>query len=142
MAPRQREGIEAAVSRAWARSRWWNTIEDAIFTAPPYEHAGRGARSPRKIVGIASLWVAHTRVGGIPGNISFRRVSSNMLDDLVSPGRRRFPPPPVASAFIRAAGRTPFVRARCPIRPMRRQVERRRRDLAIAGEAIGGQTDF
>jgi S1-C subfamily serine protease len=128
---------------------WWEyMIEDAIFTAPPrYEHSGAGLLDQDgKLVGIASLWVSDTlEIGAaFPGNMFVPiDLLKPLLDDLVSAGRRRGPSRPWLGVYSEQHEGHLFVSRTLPDSPAARAgLERGDVILGIAGEAVGGQSDF
>ena len=128
---------------------WWEyMIEDAIFTAPPrYEHSGAGLLDDQgRLVGIASLWVSDTlEIGAaFPGNMFVPTdLLKPLLDDLVSVGRRRGPSRPWLGVYSEQHEGHLFVSRTLPDSPAARAgLERGDVILAVAGESIGGQSDF
>ena len=128
---------------------WWEyMIEDAIFTAPPrYEHSGAGLMDENgKLVGIASLWVSDAlEIGAaFPGNMFVPiDLLKPLLDDLVATGRRRGPARPWLGLYSEQHETHVFVTRTLPGSPADR-AGLRRGDvlLGIAGQSIGGQSDF
>ena len=128
---------------------WWEyMIEDAIFTAPPrYEHSGAGLLDQEgKLVGIASLWVSDTlEIGAaFPGNMFVPiGLLAPLLDDLVSLGRRRGPARSWLGVYSEQHEGHLFVSRTLPDSPAARAgLQRGDVILGIAGDSIGGQSDF
>jgi S1-C subfamily serine protease len=128
---------------------WWEyMIEDAIFTAPPrYEHSGAGLFDPDgRLVGVASLWVSDAlEIGAaFPGNM-FVPVDllKPLLEDLVSTGRRRGPSRPWLGVYSEQHEGHLFVARTLPDSPADRAgLKRGDVILGIAGQSVGGQSDF
>jgi serine protease Do len=128
---------------------WWEyMIEDAIFTAPPrYEHSGAGLLDDAgKLVGIASLWVSDAlEVGAaFPGNMFVPiDLLKPLLEELVVAGRRRGPARPWLGLYSEQHEGHVFVSRTLPGSPADRAgLKRGDVILGIAGESIGGQSDF
>jgi S1-C subfamily serine protease len=128
---------------------WWEyMIDDAIFTSPPrYEHSGAGLLDDRgRLVGIASLWVSDAlEVGAaFPGNM-FVPVDllKPLLEDLVETGRRRGPARPWLGLYSEQHEAHVFVSKTLPDSPAERAgLTRGDVILGIAGQSVGGQSDF
>lgn len=128
---------------------WWEyMIDDAIFTAPPrYEHSGAGLLDDHgRLVGIASLWVSDAlEVGAaFPGNM-FVPVDllKPLLDDLIATGRRRGPARPWLGVYSEQHEGHVFVSRTLPDSPAERAgLQRGDVILGVAGQSIGGQSDF
>jgi S1-C subfamily serine protease len=128
---------------------WWEyMIEDAIFTSPPrYEHSGAGLLDENgRLVGIASLWVSDAlEIGAaFPGNMFVPiDLLKPLLDDLVSTGRSRGPARPWLGVYSEQHEGHLFVSRTLPGSPAERAgLERGDVILGVAGETIGGQSDF
>ncbi len=128
---------------------WWEyMIEDAIFTSPPrYEHSGAGLLDEDgKLVGIASLWVSDTlEIGAaFPGNMFVPiDLLKPLLEDLVSAGRRRGPARPWLGVYSEQHEQHVFVSRTLPGSPAERAgLTRGDVILGVAGQSIGGQSDF
>jgi S1-C subfamily serine protease len=128
---------------------WWEyMIEDAIFTSPPrYEHSGAGLLDDNgRLVGIASLWVSDAlEIGAaFPGNMFVPiDLLKPLLDDLVSTGRSRGPARPWLGVYSEQHEGHLFVSRTLPGSPAERAgLERGDVILGVAGETIGGQSDF
>ena len=128
---------------------WWEyMIEEAIFTAPPrYEHSGAGLFDAEgRLVGIASLWVSDAlEIGAaFPGNMFVPiDLLKPLLDDLVSTGRRRGPSRPWLGLYSEQHEGHLFVSRTLPDSPADRAgLKRGDVILGIAGESVGGQSDF
>ena len=138
----------AVISRRRFTGWWEYMIEDAIFTAPPrYEHSGAGLIDESgKLVGIASLWVSDTlEIGAaFPGNMFVPTdLLKPLLDDLVSAGRRRGPARPWLGVYSEQHEGHLFVSRTLPDSPAERAgLERGDVILGVAGESVGGQSDF
>jgi S1-C subfamily serine protease len=140
--------LAAVVARRRFTGWWEYMIEDAIFTAPPrYEHSGAALLDEDgKLVGIASLWVSDTlEIGAaFPGNMFVPiDLLKPLLDDLVSTGRRRGPARPWLGVYSEQHEGHLFVSRTLPDSPAARAgLERGDVILGVAGEKIGGQSDF
>jgi len=128
---------------------WWEyMIDEAIFTAPPrYEHSGAGLLDESgKLVGIASLWVSDAlEVGAaFPGNMFVPiDILKPLLDDLVATGRRRGPARPWLGVYSEQHEGHLFVSRTLPGSPAERAgLKRGDVILGVAGQSIGGQSDF
>jgi S1-C subfamily serine protease len=128
---------------------WWEyMIEDALFTAPPrYEHSGAGLLDENgKLVGIASLWVSDAlEIGAaVPGNMFVPiDLLKPLLEDLVSAGRRRGAARPWLGLYSEQHEGHVFVSRTLPGSPAERAgLKRGDVILGVAGEPIGGQSDF
>ena len=128
---------------------WWEyMIDDAIFTAPPrYEHSGAGLLDEAgRLVGIASLWVSDAlEVGAaFPGNMFVPiDLLKPLLDDLVATGRRRGPARPWLGVYSEQHEGHVFVSRTLPDSPAERAgLKRGDVILGVAGQSIGGQSDF
>jgi S1-C subfamily serine protease len=128
---------------------WWEyMIEEAIFTAPPrYEHSGAALLDDKgKLVGIASLWVSDAlEIGAaFPGNMFVPiDLLKPLLEDLVATGRRRGPARPWLGLYSEQHEGHVFVSRTLPGAPAERAgLKRGDVILAVAGESIGGQSDF
>ena len=128
---------------------WWEyMIEEAIFTAPPrYEHSGAGLFDAEgRLVGIASLWVSDAlEIGAaFPGNMFVPiDLLKPLLDDLVSTGRRRGPSRPWLGLYSEQHEGHLFVSRALPDSPADRAgLKRGDVILGIAGQSVGGQSDF
>jgi S1-C subfamily serine protease len=138
----------AIVSRRRFTGWWEYMIEEAIFTAPPrYEHSGAGLLDDSgKLVGIASLWVSDTlEIGAaFPGNMFVPiDLLKPLLDDLISTGRRRGPARPWLGVYSEQHEGHLFVSRTLPDSPAERAgLKRGDVILGVAGETIGGQSDF
>jgi S1-C subfamily serine protease len=128
---------------------WWEyMIEEAIFTSPPrYDHSGAALLDEDgKLIGIASLWVSDTlEIGAaFPGNMFVPiDLLKPMLDDLVSTGRRRGPARPWLGLYSEQHEGHLFVSRTLPGSPADRAgLKRGDVILGIAGESVGGQSDF
>jgi serine protease Do len=142
----------ASTAAVVARRRftgWWEyMIDEAIFTSPPrYEHSGAGLLDERgKLVGIASLWVSDALETGaaFPGNMFVPiDLLKPMLDDLVATGRRRGPARPWLGVYSEQHEGHVFVSRTLPDSPAERAgLKRGDVILGVAGQTIGGQSDF
>jgi S1-C subfamily serine protease len=128
---------------------WWEyMLEDAIFTAPPrYEHSGAALLDENgKLVGIASLWVSDAlEIGAaFPGNMFVPiDLLKPLLEDLVTVGRRRGPARPWLGLYSEQHDKHLFVARTLPGSPAERAgLKRGDVILGIAGQSIGGQSDF
>ena len=128
---------------------WWEyMIDEAIFTSPPrYEHSGAGLIDESgKLVGIASLWVSDAlEVGAaFPGNMFVPiDLLKPLLDDLVATGRRRGPARPWLGVYSEQHQGHVVVSRTLPDSPAERAgLKRGDVILGIAGQSIGGQSDF
>lgn len=128
---------------------WWEyMIDEAIFTSPPrYEHSGAGLLDESgKLVGIASLWVSDAlEVGAaFPGNMFVPiDLLKPLLDDLVATGRRRGPARPWLGVYSEQHEGHVFVSRTLPDSPAERAgLKRGDVILGVAGQSIGGQSDF
>jgi len=148
------QGAAGGVSTAAVVARrtftgWWEyMIEDAIFTAPPrYEHSGAALLDASgKLVGIASLWVSDAlEIGAaFPGNMFVPTdLLKPLLDDLVTNGRRRGPARPWLGVYSQQHEGHLFVSRTLPDSPAALAgLERGDVILGVAGQSIGGQSDF
>jgi len=128
---------------------WWEyMIDEAIFTSPPrYEHSGAGLLDDSgKLVGIASLWVSDAlEVGAaFPGNMFVPiDLLKPLLEDLVATGRRRGPARPWLGVYSEQHEGHLFVSRTLPDSPAARAgLTRGDVILGVAGQSIGGQSDF
>ena len=128
---------------------WWEyMIDEAIFTSPPrYEHSGAGLLDESgKLVGIASLWVSDAlEVGAaFPGNMFVPiDLLKPLLEDLVATGRRRGPARPWLGVYSEQHEGHLFVSRTLPDSPAARAgLTRGDVILGVAGQSIGGQSDF
>ena len=128
---------------------WWEyMIEEAIFTAPPrYEHSGAALLDENgKLVGIASLWVSDAlEIGAaFPGNMFVPiDLLKPLLEDLIATGRRRGPARPWLGLYSEQHEGHVFVSRTLPDSPADRAgLKRGDVILGLAGQKIGGQSDF
>jgi S1-C subfamily serine protease len=128
---------------------WWEyMIDEAIFTSPPrYEHSGAALLDDAgKLVGIASLWVSDAlEVGAaFPGNMFVPiDLLKPLLEDLVATGRRRGPARPWLGVYSEQQEGHLFVSRTLPDSPAERAgLQRGDVILGVAGQSIGGQSDF
>jgi S1-C subfamily serine protease len=128
---------------------WWEyMIEDAIFTAPPrYEHSGAALLDENgKLVGVASLWVSDAlEIGAaFPGNMFVPTdLLKPLLEDLVASGRRRGPARPWLGVYSEQHDGHLLVSRTLPGSPAAKAgLERGDVILGIAGQSVGGQSDF
>lgn len=128
---------------------WWEyMIDEAIFTSPPrYEHSGAALLDDAgKLVGIASLWVSDAlEVGAaFPGNMFVPiDLLKPLLEDLVATGRRRGPARPWLGVYSEQQEGHLFVSRTLPDSPAERAgLKRGDVILGVAGQSIGGQSDF
>ena len=143
-------GISSAAVVARRRfTGWWEyMIDEAIFTAPPrYEHSGAGLLDEDgRLVGIASLWVSDAlEVGAaFPGNMFVPiDLLKPLLDDLIATGRRRGPARPWLGLYSEQHEGHLFVSRTLPGSPADRAgLKRGDVILGVAGESVGGQSDF
>lgn len=128
---------------------WWEyMIDEAIFTSPPrYEHSGAALLDEAgRLVGIASLWVSDAlEVGAaFPGNMFVPiDLLKPLLEDLVATGRRRGPARPWLGVYSEQQEGHLFVSRTLPDSPAERAgLQRGDVILGVAGQSIGGQSDF
>ena len=128
---------------------WWEyMIDEAIFTSPPrYEHSGAALLDDAgKLVGIASLWVSDALEVGVafPGNMFVPiDLLKPLLEDLVATGRRRGPARPWLGVYSEQQEGHLFVSRTLPDSPAERAgLKRGDVILGVAGQSIGGQSDF
>jgi len=140
---------KAAVVARRRFTGWWEyMIEEAIFTSPPrYEHSGAALLDESgKLTGIASLWVSDALETGaaFPGNMFVPiDLLKPLLDDLIATGRRRGPARPWLGVYSEQHEGHVFVSRTLPDSPAERAgLKRGDVILGIAGESIGGQSDF
>jgi len=139
----------AAVVARRRYTGWWEyMIDDALFTSPPrYEHSGAGLLDERgRLIGIASLWVSDALETGaaFPGNMFVPiDLLKPLLDDLVATGRRRGPARPWLGVYSEQHEGHLFVSRTLPDSPADRAgLKRGDVILGIAGQSVGGQSDF
>jgi serine protease Do len=139
----------AAVVARRTFTGWWEyMIEDAIFTAPPrYDHSGAALLDENgRLVGIASLWVSDAlEIGAaFPGNMFVPTdLLKPLLEDLVASGRRRGPARPWLGVYSEQHEGHLFVSRTLPDSPAAKAgLERGDVILGIAGQSVGGQSDF
>src|SRR5690349_14210164 len=138
----------AVVARRRFTGWWGDMIEEAIFTSPPrYDHSGAGLFDENgKLVGIASLWVSDTlEIGAaFPGNMFVPiDLLKPLIDDLVSTGRRSGPARPWLGVYSEQHEGHVFVSRTLPDSPAARAgLTRGDVILGVAGQSIGGQSDF
>jgi S1-C subfamily serine protease len=128
---------------------WWEyMIDEAIFTSPPrYEHSGAALLDESgKLVGVASLWVSDALETGaaFPGNMFVPiDLLKPLIDDLVATGRRRGPARPWLGVYSEQHEGHVFVSRTLPDSPAERAgLKRGDVILGVAGQSIGGQSDF
>ena len=128
---------------------WWEyMIDEAIFTSPPrYEHSGAALLDESgKLVGVASLWVSDALELGaaFPGNMFVPiDLLKPLIDDLVATGRRRGPARPWLGVYSEQHEGHVFVSQTLPDSPAERAgLKRGDVILGVAGQSIGGQSDF
>lgn len=140
---------QAAVVARRRFTGWWEyMIDEAIFTAPPrYEHSGAALLDGEgKLAGIASLWVSDALDTGaaFPGNMFVPiDLLKPLLEDLVATGRRRGPARPWIGLYSEQHEGHVFVSRTLPDSPAERAgLKRGDVILGVAGQTIGGQSDF
>lgn len=127
---------------------WWEyMIDNAIFTAPPrYEHSGAAlVDTEGHLVGIASLWVSDALDTGVafPGNMFVPvNLLKPILPSLMAHGRHA-PGRPWLGVYSEQHKGHVVVSRVLPDSPAERAgLQRGDVILGIAGESVGGQSDF
>src|SRR6185295_11479056 len=128
---------------------WWEyMIDGGLFTAPPrFEHSGAALLdADGRLIGIGSLWVSDALEAGaaFPGNMFVPiDLLKPLLDDLVSSGQRRGPARPWLGLYSEQHEGHLFVSRTLPGSPADRAgLKRGDVILGVAGESVGGQSDF
>ena len=144
------DGIsEAAVVSRRPFVGWWEyLLEDALFTAPPRaEHSGAGLfDDSARLIGVGSLWVGDALDVGaaFPGNMFVPiDLLKPILADLVATGRRSGPQRPWLGVYTEQHDDQVLVSRVLPDSPAHRcGLQRGDIILGVAGESIGGQSEF